>query len=93
MRLMVVPETSISRPSFPWLTFISLSSSPRISPGCIGGLAIFRSLVVIGYLDVSRTVFIFRPFEADSVLFVDADAELSRSVAAQSFEPITWQGS
>jgi len=49
--------------------------------------------VVIGYLDVLRAIFIFRPFEADSVLFVDADAELSRSVAAQSFEPVTWQGS
>jgi len=49
--------------------------------------------VVIGYLDVSRAIFIFRPFEADSVLFVDADAELSRSIAAQSFESVTWQGS
>jgi hypothetical protein len=47
--------------------------------------------MVIDDLDIRRSVRASRPYEADSPLHVDPDAELTGSIPLQGFEPIASQ--
>ena len=45
-----------------------------------------HNLVIVGYLDLRGTR--IRPYEADTILIVDADAVFPASVARQPLKPI-----
>jgi len=70
----------------------SMNSVLRISPGCtaktLRGLALRRRfLVVIDDLDVISIP--FPPHEADTILIVDANAVLPRSISAKCFQMVS----
>lgn len=47
------------------------------------------NLVIIDYFDIERFACGFRPFEADSILVIDTNAELTQSIAFERFQPVT----
>ena len=77
------------------------NSSRSISPGCVGARSVGkrrvtrlvgrralpgRRLVVVRDFDVVRIAIV--PAKADAILLVDADAVLTRAIAAEPLEPV-----
>src|ERR1035437_2890409 len=68
------------------------SSSARNLPGWMGSRAIaVSSRMIIANLNVERPVNFLRPLETHAPLLVDANAELSFTVAAQGLKAIAGQ--
>lgn len=65
-------------------------SSARCSPGCMGSMADRSFLVVVHEFDIGGAAGAGEPFEADTVLVfnMDADALLAFSIALERFETI-----